>query len=197
MTCAEFEVLLCDYLDGTLDDERRRELEHHRDACSSCSAFTADVTGAVAFLRRVEEVEPPPELLTRITFEIPTGGAKSPRGWRAWLAGRLQPVLQPKFAMGMAMTILSFSMLGRLAGIEVRQLKPSDLHPAAIWAEVDNRVNRTWERALKYYENLRLVYEVQTRLQEWTKQEEEERKGRPAEENVESPARKTEGNERR
>lgn len=197
MTCAEFEVLLCDYLDGTLDEKLRRELEQHRDACPSCSAFAADVTGAVAFLRRVEEVEPPPELLTRITFEIPTGGARSPQGWRAWLAGRLQPVLQPKFAMGMAMTILSFSMLGRLAGIEVRQLKPSDLHPAAVWAEVDNRVNRTWERALKYYENLRLVYEVQTRLQEWTKQEEEDRKGRPAEENVESPARKTEGDERR
>ena len=98
--------------------------------------------------------------------------------------------------MGMAMTILSFSMLGRLAGIEVRQLKPQDLHPASVWAAVDNRVYRTWERAVKYYENLRLVYEVQTRLQEWTGQEEEDRKGRPSEE---SPAtgqeQKPEGNQ--
>lgn len=197
MTCAEFEVLLCDYLDGSLDEAQRQDLEQHRDTCSSCSAFAADVTGAVAFFERVEPVEPPPELLTRITFEIPSGGAKTPRGLRAWLSGWLQPVLQPKFAMGMAMTILSFSMLGRLAGIEIRQLKPSDLRPAAVWAELDNRVNRTWERAVKYYENLRLVYEVQTRLQEWTVQEEEERKGRPAEESPETPARNTEGSERR
>jgi hypothetical protein len=84
--------------------------------------------------------------------------------------------------MGMAMTILSFGMLGKLSGIEARQLRPADLHPAAVWTAIDNRVHRTWERAVKYYENLRLVYEVQTRLQEWTRQEEEERKGRPAEE---------------
>lgn len=196
MTCAEFEILLCDYLDGTLDGPRRRELEEHQAQCAACAELARDVTGAVGFMERVADVEPPPELLTRITFEIPSGGGAVRKGFRAWLTGWIQPLLQPKFAMGMAMTILSFSMLGRLAGIEVRQLKPQDLHPANVWAAVDNRVHRTWERAVKYYENLRLVYEVQARLQEWTRQEEEDRKGRPAEE---SPAprqeQKTEGNE--
>ncbi|WP_395621662.1 hypothetical protein, partial [Dokdonella sp.] len=41
-------------------------------------------------------------------------------GARNWISRLLEPVLQPKFAMGMAMTILSFSMLGRFAGIEPR-----------------------------------------------------------------------------
>ena len=196
MTCADFEILLCDYLDGTLDGPRRRELEEHRALCALCAEFAKDVAGAVAFMERVAEVEPPPELLTRITFEIPTGGGAPRKGLRAWLTGWLQPLLQPKFAMGMAMTILSFSMLGRLAGIEVRQLQPQDLHPASVWAAVDNRVYRTWERAVKYYENLRLVYEVQARLQEWTRQEEEDRKGRPVEENPATrQEEKTEGNE--
>jgi hypothetical protein len=192
MTCADFEILLCDYMDGSLDPRQRRELEEHRDSCALCRELAWDVTAAVGFMERVSEVEPPPELLTKITFEIPTGGVK--RGWRSWAFGWLQPVLQPRFAMGMAMTILSFSMLGRLAGIEVRQLKPSDLHPVAVWTALDNKVHRTWERAVKYYENLRLVYEVQTRLQEWTRQEDEERKGRPVEE---PPAarQKTEGPE--
>ena len=180
MTCAEFEILLCDYLDGTLELARRRELESHQNSCVSCRQFAADVTGAVTFISRVETVEPPSELLTRITFDIPSGGA-APRGLRSWFSGWLQPILQPKVAMGMAMTILSFSMLGRLAGIEVRQLRPADLHPANVWASVDDRAHRTWERAVKYYENLRLVYEVQTRLQEWTRQEDEDRKGRTEE----------------
>jgi hypothetical protein len=84
--------------------------------------------------------------------------------------------------MGMAMTILSFSMLGRFAGIEVRQLKPSDLDPTKVWAVVDDNVHRAWARAVKYYDSLRLVYEMQARLQEWTQQEDEEdRKSRPAE----------------
>jgi hypothetical protein len=93
------------------------------------------------------------------------------------LLGWFGPVLQPRFAMGMAMTILSFSMLARFAGVEVRQLKPADLKPTAVWSAIDNRAHRTWDQAVKYYENLRLVYEVQTRLQEWTEQEDEERKG--------------------
>ena len=62
------------------------------------------------------------ELVTRILFEITDGrqpcggeavagrGAGSETGWSRFL--------QPRFAMGMAMTILSFAMLGRFAGID-------------------------------------------------------------------------------
>ena len=35
---------------------------------------------------------------------------------------------------------------------------------------------RLKDRMVKYYENLRLVYEIQSRLKEWTDQEEEERR---------------------
>jgi hypothetical protein len=170
MTCADFEILLADYLDGTLDTERRREVEAHRAGCPACAEFAGEVSGAVAFFERVPEVEPPPELLTRITFEIPAGGGAR-KGWRTWFGGWLQPVLQPKFAMGMAMTLLSFSMLGRYAGIDSMRLRPADLHPAVLYAEAEDRLHRTWERAVKYYENLKLVYEVQARLQEWSKKE--------------------------
>jgi hypothetical protein len=180
MTCADFEVLLCDYLDGTLDAAQRQAIEEHQRECASCAEFARDVAGAVAFIERAEVVEPPPELLTRITFEIPAGGQQK-KGWRSLFFGWLRPVLQPRFAMGMAMTILSFSMLGRLAGIEARELKPADLHPAKVWAAADDKVHRAWARAVKYYENLRLVYEVRSRLQEWTEQEQEDRKGRVAE----------------
>lgn len=170
MNCADFEVLLCDYLDGTLDAAQREAIEQHQRQCVSCAEFARDVAGAMAFMEAVPDVEPPQELLTKITFQIPAQERKG--GWRSVFSGWLRPVLQPKFAMGMAMTILSFSMLGRLTGIEVRQLKPSDLHPAKVWAAADDRVHRTWIRAVKYYDNLRLVYEVRARLQEWSELEE-------------------------
>ena len=169
MNCADFEILLCDYIDGTLDAARRSELEAHQRQCAACAEFAWDVTGGVAFLERVPAVEAPPELLSKIAFEIPAGGPK--QGAKSWIAGWLRPFVQPRFAMGMAMTILSFSMLGRFAGIDVRQLKPSDLQPAKVWATVDDRAHRAWGRAVKYYENLRLVYEVQSRLQEWSEQD--------------------------
>lgn len=176
MTCADFEILLCDYVDGTLDAARRTELEAHQRECSACAQLAQDVTGAVAFLERVPEVEPPAELLAKIAFHIPAESSVE-TGLKAWVLGWLQPLIQPRFAMGMAMTILSFSMLGRFAGIEVRQLKPSDLQPAKVWAAVDDQAHRAWGRAVKYYENLRLVYEVQTRLQEWSEQDEKRQAG--------------------
>lgn len=175
MTCGEFEILLADHLDGTLTGPERREFEAHRQECASCAELARDAGGAMAFMERVQDVEPPPELLTKLTFDIPSGGAYR-KGWRAMFGGWLQPVLQPRFAMGMAMTILSFSMLGRFAGIEPRQLKPADLAPDKVWAAIDDKAHRAWERAVKYYENLRLVYEVQARLQQWTQQEDEERR---------------------
>ena len=62
-------------------------------------------------MERAAEVEPPPELITRILFDAPVEQGQEPsrRAWRKWLAGALSPILQPKFAMGMAMTILSLS----------------------------------------------------------------------------------------
>src|SRR3954452_11323435 len=174
MLCTDFDSLLCDYIDGTLESARVPAFEEHKETCASCAELARDAAAAVRFIAVAETPEPPPELITRIAFEIPSGAVR--KGWRSALLGWIHPVLQPRFAMGMAMTLLSFSMLGRFAGIEVRQLKLSDLQPSAVWAAIDNRIHRGWERGVKYYENLRLVYEVQARLQQWTEQEDEERK---------------------
>ena len=77
--------------------------------------------------------------------------------------------------MGMAMTVLSLSMLAQVFKVPVRQLKPSDLDPVKIWVSVDDQAHRTWDQAVKYYDNIRLVFEIQSRLQEWTEQEELDR----------------------
>ena len=69
------------------------------------------------------------------------------------------------------MTILSFAMLGRFAGINMRQLKPSDLDPVKVYVAAEDKVQRTWARTVKYYENLRVVFEIQTQLKEWADQQ--------------------------
>jgi hypothetical protein len=175
MNCAELEILLCDYLDGALHLERKAEVEAHLAGCASCASLAKDAQVAVEFIGRAEVVEPPPELLTRILFDLRgeiQREAPLASGVRKWFAHWLRSALQPKFAMGMAMTILSLSMLGRFAGIEVRQLNPADLDPAKIVMSVEDRVHRGWLAVVKYYESLRLVYEIQTRIQEWTVPEE-------------------------
>jgi hypothetical protein len=82
--------------------------------------------------------------------------------------------------MGMAMTILSFSMIARFSPVQIRQLRPADLDPVKIFLAVDDRAHRTWDRTMKYYENLRWVIELQSRVKEITDQEQEQQKQKAA-----------------
>ena len=181
MTCADLEILLAEYVDGTLRGESRSAVEQHLGECAECAELARDAAGAVAFMDRAATVEAPPELVTKILFEVTNGPSHAvikPSLVRRLFGRWLEPVLQPRMAMGMAMTVLSFVMVGKLSGIEVRQLKPSDLDPVKVWSALDDRAHRTWDRAMKYYENMRLVFEVQTRLKEWTDEQAEAGNGK-------------------
>jgi hypothetical protein len=191
MNCLDLEVLLCDYVDGTLPEGQKAELERHLSACAGCAALARDAAQAVEFMGRAAAVEPPPELITRILYSLPPAQqarARQPGGVRKWFSQLVRPMLQPRFAMGFAMTILSFSMLGRFAGIQLRQLSPKDLNPVAVWQGIDDRLHRAWDRTVKFYESLRVVYEIQSRIREWTEQDSGERKAGAAEEPPASPA---------
>jgi len=180
MTCAELEILLCDYVDGTLRAEERTALENHLPGCPACRQLAEDVAGVTAFFERVPQAAPPAELLTRIMHHAPVGSqaqrdqapVDARPSWIRRLSGRFfQGWLQPRYVMGMAMTILSFSMLARFAHIEPRQLRPSDLDPVKVWQGIDDHSHRVYDRAMKYYDNLRLVIEIQSRLREWSDQD--------------------------
>ena len=188
MNCADIEILICDYVDGTLPADRKAELERHLAQCQACAGLARDSAAAVAFMERAAEVEPPPELITRILFDAPwSKGKAKPKGVRGWLRGILSPVLQPKIVMGVAMTILSLSILAQFVA-PVRQLRPSDLEPAKVWAALDDRAHRAWARTVKYYDNLKVVYQIQTMLREWQQQQDEEQQPASAEQ---TPDRKT------
>jgi hypothetical protein len=117
--------------------------------------------------------------MTRILHYAPTGRrasaeertSLSPSWAKRLFGGFVHSVLQPRYVMGMAMTILSFSMLARFAHIEPRQLRPADLDPVKVWQGIDDRSHRVWDRSMKYYDNLKLVIEIQSRLKEWTDQD--------------------------
>ncbi|HUQ91987.1 MAG TPA: zf-HC2 domain-containing protein [Bryobacteraceae bacterium] len=177
MTCADLEYLLCDYIDGSLPAEQRKTVELHLAVCEGCAELARDSAGLLQFLERVPVVEPPPSLVTRILHQTPSNQPVTVKAKSAFgkLIGRaFAPILQPRMVMGMAMTILSFAMLGRFAGIEARQLRPADLSPARILEATEDRMHRAWSRTVKYYESLRIVYEVQSRLRELTDVDEEE-----------------------
>jgi anti-sigma factor (TIGR02949 family) len=165
--CEEVESQLCDYLDGTLTPSARQAFETHLAACPECGELVRDCAEATAFIERCAVVEPPPELLTRIMHQLPAAQAQARRrrGFSGWLGKLFEPILQPRFAMGMAMTILSFSMLGKFVG-PVKPIRAADLDPVKIVQTIDDKLHRTWNSAVKYYESLRLVYEIQSALRD-------------------------------
>lgn len=188
MTCGELDILLCDYLDGTLSAGETARVESHLESCASCAEMAKDARLAVSFMERVSDVEPPPQLMTRILHETASGRhgrLGSSRGIRSWFDKSLAFVLQPRLVMGMALTIFSFSMMARCPGIATRQLRPGDMDPKKIWAVLDDRAHRGWERSVKFYENIKVVYEIQSRLRDWTDQQDEEDRNAAAKRPVE------------
>ena len=124
MNCADIEILLADYQDGTLAADEKSAIESHLSTCKACEELARDVAGAVAFMGRASEIAAPPELVTRILFEISSGPSHTvvkPSWFRRIFGNRIggkfmEPILQPRYAMGMAFTLLSFAMLGRSRG---------------------------------------------------------------------------------
>ena len=170
MTCSDIDILLAEYVEGSLSTEQRSAVEAHLTGCRLCSALAVDSAEAFGFLERIPVIDAPPELVNKLLFEIANGASRS--AMRPSLLSRIlgqwaEPILQPRVAMGMAMTMLSIAMILHSAGISERQLTMSDLDPVKVWTSAESKVTRWWNRGVQYYENLRVVYEIQSRIQEW------------------------------
>lgn len=176
MNCADFESTLADYIDGTLSDAGRTTLEAHAEVCSGCREFMRDVVGAAGLLKRIGDVCPPQELITRIANQTPIGRIRDPferQSWFSRMAARwLQPMLQPRWVMGLSMAVLSFAMLDRSTGGRVQHISAAEMNPVHVWSGVEERIVRLKDRIFKSYENLRIVYELETRLKDLEQQQE-------------------------
>ncbi|MEP6714876.1 MAG: zf-HC2 domain-containing protein [Terriglobia bacterium] len=175
--CEQFEILLADYLDGELDSPARAadrsSFELHLDSCANCAALAADARGALEFIGIAGDVEPPPVLIAKILHATNSGWDLKLRatGIRGWINRLFAPVLKPRFVMGAMMTMISVTMLSRCAGGPKTTMTAADLDPVRLWSSLDVRTHRLWDRTVKGYESMRLVYEIRSQLNEWKVQQ--------------------------
>ena len=158
MTCLELDAILTDYLDDALGADQKAAVETHLAECAECAELARDASGAMAFMDRAAAVEVPPALVGNILAELRVGPSRAvvQPSWIERIFGlRAGAILQPRFAMGLAMTILSIAMLGKVAG---------SANPVRIWNVAENRVVRAWDRTVKGYENLAVVSDIEDRL---------------------------------
>ncbi|MEQ1949077.1 MAG: zf-HC2 domain-containing protein [Bryobacteraceae bacterium] len=179
MTCLELDERLTDYLDGALNADQKAAVDAHLAQCADCAELARDASGAVAFMERTAAVELPPALVGNILAELRVGPSRAvvQPSWIERIFGlRAGAILQPRFAMGFAMTVLSFGMIGRLAGTA---------NPVRILAVAENRLVRTWDRTVKGYENMAVLGDLQDSFTEWRRDNPED----SLEANPEAPGR--------
>src|ERR1700675_4637533 len=75
LNCAEFEALLAEALDGALAGGERERFDAHRAACADCGPMYADAAAGLSWMKSLEEVEPPHNLVRNIL--IATSGQDS------------------------------------------------------------------------------------------------------------------------
>jgi anti-sigma factor RsiW len=178
--CEQTEERLSDYLDNLLDAGERAEFERHAAGCAQCSQLIFRVSGTLRTLHSLESIEAPPELVSAILDQT-LGPRAQKHGWRRWLAWT--PVLlQPRFAMGLATAVASVVILFYAAGLNPAKLRKGDLNPVNIYRSVNRQTHLVYARGVKYVNDLRVVYEIQSRLRapEPPARDEQQPSARPA-----------------
>ncbi|MEO6829343.1 MAG: hypothetical protein ABI164_05995 [Acidobacteriaceae bacterium] len=75
-------------------------------------------------------------------------------------------LLDPRLALVAAMAFFSISLTLNMLGFRLTSLHAADLAPRNIHRTVIRQVAQTNARVVRYYENLRIVYEVEARVQQ-------------------------------
>ena len=181
MQCNEFDSLLSDALDGVVTGLVLDRFQAHARICGTCGPLFADAEAGHNWLKGLTEVEPPASLLANIlasTTGVDTQrlrvGVRAPQPRISWLehvqaslSGFFEPiwetVRQPRFAMSFGMAFFALSVALTVAGVKPADLRQISLRPSAI----RHTYYSTQAKVVRYYENARIVYEVQSRLREF------------------------------
>ena len=161
-TCEHIEARLSDYLDGLLTPDERHEFDMHANSCESCAQMVASISQLVGGLHSMQQIETPPRLVYSILNQT-LGPREAKKGWQSsfgWLRG-LASARFAYYSVSVAATLL---ILLTASGISLRKPKLSDFSPANVYRSVNSKAHVAYARSTKFVSDLRVVYEIQSRL---------------------------------
>src|SRR5271169_5374961 len=176
MQCNEFELLLADAIDGVLTGTGLDRFQAHARVCRACGPLFAEAEAGRNWLKGLTEVEPPASLVNnilasttgvdtqrlRVTVRAPQPSVSRLERVQASFFAYLEPiwatVRQPRFAMSFGMAFFALSVGLTVAGVKPADLRQVSLRPTAI----RHTYYSTQARVVRYYENIRVVYEVES-----------------------------------
>jgi hypothetical protein len=202
LRCDEWENLIADALDGTLSAADAAAFARHQGECALCAQMFKETQQGKAWIEYLAvEPEVPVDLVQKILAR--TSG-RSVSGEEAGVAPgaplpvravpphsawhRVLPLVrqlarqafEPRLMMTAAMAFFSIALTLNLTGIKLTEVRAGDLRPSRLRATVTRQFYSTNEQVMKYYENLRLVYEMEARVRELRRSTEAEPSPRPS-----------------
>ncbi|HUJ32148.1 MAG TPA: zf-HC2 domain-containing protein [Candidatus Acidoferrum sp.] len=161
--CTYTEERLSDYLEGALTAEESAAFSAHARVCANCGPLVARVSSLVNQMHRLEPMEQPEHLVSKI-LDATLGPQPSKEGWRRWFTWA-PAMLQPRFAMGIATVAACCVIVVQAGGITPGKLRRANLNPADMFRSANRQAHLTYARGVKFVNDLRVVYEIQSRLE--------------------------------
>jgi len=179
--CGQWETLLADALDGLLRPEDEATFTEHMAACPACTALFEEARRGREWLEYLShEPEVPEGLLNKILastgpgqtagHSLATAGSNvlpMPPAWqRPGMMGHIRRFAEPRLLMTAAMAFFSIALTLNLTGVRLMDLRMSNLRPSALRSYMERRLTVASTPIIRYYDHLRLVYEVESRMRD-------------------------------
>jgi hypothetical protein len=188
LSCEEWEAMLVDFLDGTLPSADAPSFHAHQGACAACTEMFAHSGQGREWLDFLRPEPPvPAALITKILAQ--TSGAEGasvsagdlapaatavipiapalPFWQRTGFAMAGRRVAQPRLMMTAAMAFFSITLTLNMAGVRLSAVRLADLNPATMSSNLNKQYHQVTGRVVHYYDNLRFVYGMEARVQEF------------------------------
>jgi putative zinc finger protein len=212
--CGQWETLLADALDGLLSPADEAIFAAHMAVCPACTELFEESRRGREWLGFLAtEPDVPEGLLDKILAQTGPGqvagyglvpGSSNvlpmPQPWqRPGFMGQVRRFAEPRLLMTAAMAFFSIALTLNLTNVRLSSLRLSDLRPASIRSFMERRITMASTPIIRYYDHLRFVYEVESRMRELrrTTESEDSNQQRPKEpapgESKQNPGRKDGG----
>jgi len=188
LPCEQWEALLAEAVDGTLNPALQTRFDAHAAQCIACAKLLTETRRGHQWLHMLEATpEPPADLLHRILVatsgDLPltpalAGGNVIPMQpvWRRVnLVAVARRSFEPRLWMTAAMAFFSIALTLNLSGVQISQLRWSDLRPSALRSNIERQVYAASTPVVRYYDHLRIVYEVESKVRQYRRSEEEKK----------------------
>ena len=179
--CGQWETLLADALDGLLRPEDEATFSSHMSSCAACTAMFEEAQQGRQWLEFLSpEPEVPEGLLDKILaqtgpghtseYKLATAGNVVSMPVPAWqkpgMMGRIRRFAEPRLLMTAAMAFFSIALTLNMTGVRLTDFRISNLRPSAVRSFMERRLTMASTPIIRYYDHLRLVYEVESRVKE-------------------------------